>query len=114
MLLFILKWAILSFILIVLIHYLYSFFKTTLTIPKVRDLVNKPTERYNEMIDTIKYNHDVKYNEGVKYNDKNNISKQDNMQDELSNFLQDLKKNKNVSSEILSSNDGHSNTFSNY
>jgi len=108
MLLFILKWAIISFILIVLIHYLYSFFKTTLTIPKVRDLVNKPVERYNEMIDTIKYN------DSVKYKDNNNISKQDNMQDELSNFLQDLKKNKNVSSEILSSNDGHSNTFSNY
>lgn len=111
MLLFILKWAIISFILIVLIHYLYSFFKTTLTIPKVRDLVNKPTERYNEMIDTIKYK------DSVKYKDKNNINrddnKQDNMQDELSNFLQDLKKN-NVSSEILSSNDGHSNTFSNY
>jgi hypothetical protein len=105
MLLFILKWAIISFILIVLIHYLYSFFKSTLTIPKVRDLVNKPTERYNEMIDTIKYND--------KYNDKANINKQDNMQDELSNFLQDLKKN-NVSSDILSSNDGHSNTFSNY
>ena len=107
MLLFILKWAIISFILIVLIHYLYSFFKSTLTIPKVRDLVNKPTERYNEMIDTIKYNDKIN-------KDKNNISKDDNMQDELSNFLQDLKKNKNVSSEILSSNDGHSNTFSNY
>ena len=113
MLLFILKWAIISFILIVLIHYLYSFFKSTLTIPKVRDLVNKPTERYNEMIDTIKYNDSVKYTNGVKYNDKNNVNKQDNMQDELSNFLQDLKKN-NVSSEILSSNDGPSNTFSNY
>jgi hypothetical protein len=107
MLLFILKWAIISFILIVLIHYLYSFFKSTLTIPKVRDLVNKPTERYNEMIDTIKYNDKIN-------KDKNNISKDDNMQDELSNFLQDLKKNKNVSSEIVSSNDGHSNTFSNY
>ena len=113
MLLFILKWAIISFILIVLIHYLYSFFKSTLTIPKVRDLVNKPTERYNEMIDTIKYNHDVKYNDDIKYKEKNNINKQDNMQDELSNFLQDLKKN-NVSSEILSSNDVPSNTFSNY
>ena len=112
MLLFILKWAIISFILIVLIHYLYSFFKSTLTIPKVRDLVNKPTERYNEMIDTIKYN------DSVKYKEKNNINradnKEDNMQDELSNFLQDLKKNNVSSSEILSSNDGHSNTFSNY
>ena len=68
MLLFILKWAIISFILIVLIHYLYSFFKSTLTIPKVRDLVNKPTERYNEMIDTIKYN------DSVKYKDNNNIN----------------------------------------
>jgi hypothetical protein len=110
MLLFIIKWAIISFILIVLIHYLYSFFKTTLTIPKVRDLVNKPTERYNEMIDTIKYNDSVKYNDSLKYKDNN----KDTMQDELSNFLQDLKKNKNVSSEIVSSNDGHSNTFSNY
>lgn len=111
MLLFILKWAIISFILIVLIHYLYSFFKSTLTIPKVRDLVNKPRERYNEMIDTIKYN-DI-----VKCKEKNNINindnKEDNMQDELNIFLQDLKKN-NLSTEILSSNDGHSNTFSNY
>lgn len=107
MLLFIIKWAILSLLLIFLIHYLYSFFKSTLTIPKVRDLVNKPTERYNEMIDTIKYNDTIKYKE------KNNINRDVNMQDELSNFLQDLKKN-NVSTEILSSNDGNSNTFSNY
>ena len=78
MLLFIIKWAILSLLLIFLIHYLYSFFKSTLTIPKVRDLVNKPTERYNEMIDTIKYNDSVKYNDGVKYKD---INKQDNMQE---------------------------------
>ena len=113
MLLFIIKWTILSFLLIFLIHYLYSFFKSTLTIPKVRDLVNKPTERYNEMIDTIKYN------DTIKYKDNLNLNRDVNMQDELSTFLQDLKKN-NVSSEILSSNeivssnDGHSNTFSNY
>ena len=117
MLLFIIKWAILSLLLIFLIHYLYSFFKSTLTIPKVRDLVNKPTERYNEMIDTIKYNDTVKYKDkgnGDKGNrDKININRDDNMQDELSIFLQDLKKN-NVSREIVSSNDGHSNTFSNY
>ena len=123
MLLFIIKWALLSLLLIFLIHYLYSFFKSTLTIPKVRDLVNKPTERYNEMIDTIKYNDTVKYNDTIKYKDKGNgdklnrdkinINRDDNMQDELSIFLQDLKKN-NVSREIVSSNDGHSNTFSNY
>ena len=49
-----LQWIIISLVLIMLIHYLYSFFKNTLTVPKVKDLVNKPTERYNEILETIK------------------------------------------------------------
>ena len=35
-----LKWIVVSLILIFLIHYLYLFFKTNLTVPKVKDLVN--------------------------------------------------------------------------
>ena len=87
MLLFIIKWVIISFILIILIHNIFLFLKTTLTIPKVRDLVNKPNERYNEMINTINNSH--KYKDIIEDN-------KDNMQDELSIFLQDLKKNSNV------------------
>jgi hypothetical protein len=87
MLLFIIKWVIISFILIILIHNIFLFLKTTLTIPKVRDLVNKPNERYNEMINTI--NNSNKYKDIIEDN-------KDNMQDELSIFLQDLKKNSNV------------------
>ena len=45
-----LQWTIISLILIMLVHYLYSFFINTLTVPKVRDLINKPTERYNEIL----------------------------------------------------------------
>ena len=37
------------FCFITLIHYLYKFFKDTLTIPKVKDLVNKPREDYAKM-----------------------------------------------------------------
>lgn len=45
-----LQWTIISLILIMLIHYLYSFFVKTLTVPKVRDLINKPTEKYNKIL----------------------------------------------------------------
>ena len=37
------------FTLITLIHYLYRFFKDTLTIPKVKDLVNTPRNDYAKM-----------------------------------------------------------------
>lgn len=34
---------------IAVIHYLYIFFKTTLTVPKVKDLVNRPQQQYDEL-----------------------------------------------------------------
>lgn len=39
--------------LISLIHYLYVFLKNTLTVPKIKDLVNKPIRDYNDMFDII-------------------------------------------------------------
>ena len=75
------KWIITSLVLIILIHYLYAFFKNTLTVPKVRDLVNKPTQRYNEILATIK-------------EERKNKPDEREMQNELQNFLQDLKQPK--------------------
>ena len=43
-----------SLVLIILGHYLYNFFKDTLTIPKTKDLVN--SKQYQEIIDIIKNN----------------------------------------------------------
>ena len=48
------RWILFSLILIFLVHYLYTFLTNTLTIPKVKDLVNKPTEKYDEILNTIK------------------------------------------------------------
>ena len=45
----ILQRVILSFVFIAIIHYIYIFFKDNLTIPKVKDLVNKPTQQYDEI-----------------------------------------------------------------
>jgi hypothetical protein len=48
-----LKTIFISFLLIALIHYLYAFFKNTLTVPKIKDVVHKPAQRYDEMYDLL-------------------------------------------------------------
>ena len=53
MFLWILKQIILSLIVIILIHYLYIFFKTNLTVPKIKDLVNRPEQKYKEMYKSL-------------------------------------------------------------
>ena len=53
MLFWILQSVILSIIFILLIHHLIHFFKTTLTIPKMKDLVNAPTQKYDNMYNII-------------------------------------------------------------
>ena len=47
--------------LIVIIHYLYLYFETTLTTPKVKDLIHCPKQKYNSLFETInrKLNHDM-------------------------------------------------------
>lgn len=76
------RWILFSLVLIFLIHYLYTFFKTTLTVPKVKDLVNKPTEKYNEILNTIKSTQSTLVETPNK----------EDMQSELKSFLNDLKK----------------------
>ena len=53
MLSWIIQISLISIILIFLVHHLIGFFKTTLTVPKIKDLVNSPTQKYQGMIDTI-------------------------------------------------------------
>ena len=57
----IIKTIIISLILIFLIHYLFLFFKDNLTIPKTKDLVAKPLEKY-KIMDTIINNNLDNYN----------------------------------------------------
>lgn len=44
---------IISFLFIFLIHHLLTFFKNTLTTPKIKDLVNIHTEKYDAIYDVI-------------------------------------------------------------
>ena len=53
MLSWIIQMSVISLVLIILIHYLFTFFKTNLTIPKVKDLVNK----HNNLLYAVPYQH---------------------------------------------------------
>ena len=64
--------AMFSLLIIVVIHYLIGFFKSTLTVPKVKDLVTKPSEQYEEILNTINSNSD-----------------KSDMKSELANFLKE-------------------------
>ena len=97
-----------SLLLIALIHYLYSFFKDTLTVPKIKDLVNKPSKRYDEMFDVLSNSkrQGVEYIQRESMQENSNIQREsiqresiqresiqsESMQEELKNFLNELKK----------------------
>lgn len=92
------KWTIISLVLIMLVHHLYDFFQGTLTIPKTRDLVNRPAVRYQEMLSTIK---------GKKPEHRSSpkdVGRED-MKGELAAFLQDLKKT-STTHQVLPANTG--------
>jgi hypothetical protein len=46
-----------------LVHHIIHFLKETLTVPKIKDLVNVPHERYRKMYETINSNNKDKNNE---------------------------------------------------
>jgi hypothetical protein len=54
MLSWIIQITIVSIILIFLVHHLINFFKSTLTVPKIKDLVNTPSIKYENMYNIIK------------------------------------------------------------
>lgn len=91
----IIQWSVISLILIVLLHYLYSFFQMTLTIPKIKDLVNRPACAYKEIYETINNDHqtsDTKNNNPINPDVNNSISSGQNqsMKDELKSYLTNL------------------------
>lgn len=61
---------IISFLFIFLIHHLLTFFKNTLTTPKIKDLVNIHTEKYDAIYNVI---HDANRNMDLRQEEKKNI-----------------------------------------
>jgi hypothetical protein len=121
MLSWILQITIISIILIFLIHHLFHFFKSTLTVPKIKDLVNSSNLKYENMYSIIKNNsenehlkykkHESTYNQENTYNQEyisnqeytsidllpQPLSDKPSMKNELKNFIKkQLKSNENT------------------
>ena len=111
MLSWIIQATIISIVLIFLVHYLFNFFKSTLTVPKIKDLVNTPTQKYDNMFSIIsKGNYD---NNNLVTNLNSNTNLSDNyeytMKDLLTKPENDMKSElKNFLKKQLSSNDSSS------
>ncbi len=56
MLSWVIQITVISIILIFLVHHLINFFKATLTVPKIKDLVNSPTQKYENIYNILKKN----------------------------------------------------------
>jgi hypothetical protein len=96
MLSWIIQMTIFSIILIFLVHYLIEFFKTTLTVPKVKDLVYSSNQKYENIYNILKNNSTVptknneKNNENLDYTLIDLLPKEEqntNMKNELKHFL---------------------------
>jgi hypothetical protein len=53
MLIWTIQAAVISITFIFLIHHLFGFLKSTLTVPKIKDLVNSPTQKYEDMFSIL-------------------------------------------------------------
>ena len=119
MLSWILQITIISFVLIFLVHHLINFFKSTLTVPKIKDLVNTPTQKYETMYNIINNNQNA-YNNSSLEKDYSLIDllpkKETSMKSELKNFLKSQlnssKTNWNNNSDLDSIS--NNNSYSNY
>jgi len=89
MLSWIVQITIISIVLIFLVHHLINFFKSTLTVPKIKDLVNTPTQKYENMYNIINQNKSNNLDLNKEYTLIDLLPKKDepNMKNELKNFL---------------------------
>ena len=95
----IIKVFILSLIFIFLLHYLYSFFISTLTIPKVKDLVILPQQKYDELFNSLEQNKSFQGNNSNNGNGNNDnlppsssqsSQSSQSMKDELIRFMKEI------------------------
>lgn len=73
--------ATLSLIIIIVLHYLYTFFKQNLTTPKIKDLVTKPNEEYKKIYSTI---------QNSKNTPNDNEKEKEKRKDELKKYMKSL------------------------
>lgn len=83
----ILQITIISITFIFLVHHLIYFFKSMLTVPKIKDLVDSPSQKYKNIFDTISKQSINNINTSSALNVESLLPKESNMKSELKMFL---------------------------
>jgi len=113
MLFWTLQITIVSITLIFLVHHLINFFKSTLTVPKIKDLVNTPTQKYENMYNIILQKNNKNENDNpnpnvqlVDYTEIDLLPKPnvENMKNELKSFLKEQLKVDNSNKDFATYN----------
>ena len=114
MLSWVIQITVISIILIFLVHHLINFFKSTLTVPKIKDLVNTPIQKYENMYNIIQKNSNTSSYESEDYTLIDLLPKEEGptMKSELKNFLKKQLHTSNESGTNISSLDLMANTDS--
>lgn len=90
MLLWSIQIILISTLIIFLIHQIFEFLKSTLTVPKIKDLVDSPSQKYEQMIQNMS----EQPSEIKRDNEKeNNPQDRDAMKNELKDFLKNQLRN---------------------
>lgn len=110
MLTWIIQISLISITFIFLVHHLLMFFKTTLTVPKIKDLVNSPNQKYQNIYDTISHK-SSSYTDIDLLPDDNFVNSESTMKNELKSFL---KKQLNGNTDNIMDIDSISGNFSNF
>lgn len=113
-------YIIISVVIISLLHYLYTYFINILTVPKIKDLVNKPGQEYKNIEKIILNNKETVIDNNLSTNDDTtdisnlkNITPEtkNDMKNELKNFFNELNVN-NLSDS--NANNGNNLSYSSY
>jgi hypothetical protein len=102
MIFWILRQIIISFLFIFTMHNIYNYFKTNLTVPKIKDLIKKPKQQYKNI-----------------YESEEKTVDKESMKNELKDYLKNLSKTSNATKlesvgDIFNDGDGNSSSFTNY
>ena len=109
MLTWIIQISIISIIFIFLVHHLIMFFKTTLTVPKIKDLVNSPNQKYQNIYDTISHKSTL-YTDTDLLPTGDIVNESSNMKNQLKSFLK--KQLNNDSDNVMGMNSFSGDNFS--
>lgn len=102
MIFWILRQIIISFLFIFTMHNIYNYFKTNLTVPKIKDLIKKPKQQYKDIYE----------------NEEKTVDKE-SMKNELKDYLKNLSKTSNATKlesagDIFNSDGNSSSSFTSY